>query len=42
MIKHHTSRPLIEIVQPELVIAPGLMAAIGILHAYGLETYGVF
>lgn len=34
-------RPLIELVQPEAVIALGRMATNGILHAYGMNTYNV-
>ena len=31
----------IELVQPEVVIALGLMATNGILHAYNMKTYSV-
>ena len=34
-------RPLIELVQPEAVIALGLMATNGILHSYGKKLYSV-
>jgi len=32
---------LIELLLPEVVIAPGLMATNGILYAYGIKTYSV-
>ncbi len=45
-VRYHTCgrcflRPLIELVQHEAIIAPGLMPTNGIMHAYNLKAYGI-